>query len=189
MRFSPVFLLLAGCTTTTSLPPSHDVTTPAASCAAPERRQFDFWLGDWDVVMRSHANDDTTKPWVTSHGTNRIRKKFDGCVVEETFTSLDGPDGPWSGTSVSQWVPSENQWKQTWVDNQGSYLLHYGGIENGQMILYSPPRTKDGVTIQKRMVFFDIQKDAMNWRWEGTRDGGNTWTPEITLRYTRHRAG
>jgi len=199
MPFEPVpacvpFVLLAACHTqpsthvATALPTSAEITVPTAACSTPERRQFDFWLGDWDVVMRSHPNDDPKREMVTSHGTNRIRKKFDGCVIEETFASLDGPDGPWTGTSVSQWVPSERQWRQTWVDNQGSYLLHYGGLEKGQMILYNPPNSKDGVMIQKRMVFSDVEKDAMNWRWEATQDGGQTWTPEITLRYTRRRS-
>ncbi|WP_394822634.1 DUF1579 family protein [Pendulispora albinea] len=199
-----IFLsVLAGCHAQSSAPPAAppmaaaaaapvattaaEVAEPTKFCSTPERHQFDFWIGEWDVVMRSHPGDDLTKEWVTSHGINRIRKRFDGCVIEEVFTSSDGPDGPWNGISISQWVPRENTWRQTWTDNQGSYLLHYGGMEDGKMILYSPPRTRDGVTTQKRMVFFDIAKDSMNWRWEGTKDGGRTWTSEITMRYARRR--
>ena len=44
---------------------------PSPACSAPGYRQFDFWLGDWDVV------DSTGKP----AGTNRIEKQF-GIKVE-----------------------------------------------------------------------------------------------------------
>ncbi|HWL84820.1 MAG TPA: hypothetical protein VNO21_03415 [Polyangiaceae bacterium] len=154
-------------------------------CTEPGWSTFDFWLGDWNLRVGTPGAD-ANAPWVYAHGTDRIQKKYGGCVIEERFDSPDFPGGRWAGTSVSQWVPSSNQWQQTWVDNQSAYLLHYGGPDDhGQMILYSAPVTKNGAVHQHRMVFWDIQKNSIHWRWEGTKDGGQTWTSEITIDYTR----
>jgi hypothetical protein len=36
--------------------------TTALACAEPERRQLDFWVGDWDLVIRQRA-DPKTDEW------------------------------------------------------------------------------------------------------------------------------
>ena len=158
---------------------AHAQAPPTHACDSPESRALDFWLGDWELTYKGEDG----KP---AKSRNRVTKILGGCVVLEEF-SADGPQEPWAGKSLSQWIPAEHRWKQTWVDDQGGYLVHVGGVEGGAMTLYSEPRTKDGVTSQKRMVFFDVRPDAIKWRWERTIDGGATWQPEILIDYTRRK--
>ena len=62
--------------------------TPAASsakpppCEAPEHRQFDFWLGRWDVTVSGQAA-----------GTNEITLEEDGCVLHEHWVGSKGGTG------------------------------------------------------------------------------------------------
>ena len=161
---------------------------PPSACASPEARALDIWLGSWDVEIRSRDRPDT-EAWTTSRGTNRVEKTLGGCVVEEHFHADAAEGAPaWNGESASVYVPALGAWRQTWVDDQGSYLAFRGGpAEGGAFVLVGEPREKDGVTVQMRMVFHDASKDALAWSWERGAPGGATWTPMMTIRYTRRR--
>jgi len=136
----------------------------------PEAAQFDFWLGEWDASWGENL-----------HGVNRITRRWDRVVVEE----FDGRPGmPLEGHSVSAYDATAKQWKQTWVDNTGSYLDFAGGFKDGRMIL-ARAFQKDGKTIQQRMVYFDITPDSFKWNWERSLDEGKTWQAMWEIVYTR----
>jgi Protein of unknown function (DUF1579) len=150
---------------------------PAPPCRAPEFAQFDFWLGDWTVRW-------TDKDGKENAGSNRIRKTHDGCVILEEF---DGrPGTPLTGTSVSTFVPRAGKWKQTWVDNNGSYLDFEGEFRDGRMIL-SRRAPLLGDAVQQRMVFSGIAADSLTWDWQTSKDDGSTWTTAWQLRYSRRK--
>ena len=159
----------------------YERKAPAAACVAPEHRQLDFWLGDWDLVVRARKAPGADD-WAEARGTNAVRRTHGGCVVEETFQA-DGPGAPWAGHSVSLFAGG--QWHQTWVDDSGSYLTFTGGTKDGETVLASEPTTKNGQRAQMRMVFTKIQKDSLFWRWERSVDDGATWTPQMTIDYRR----
>jgi hypothetical protein len=165
-------------------PTSH--AAPSKACAGAEHRELDFWIGEWNVTIRSRASLDSDQ-WAEARGTNRVASILGGCVIEETF-SADGPPAPWSGRSFSQRTAADGKWHQTWVDDQGAYMTFVGEKQGADMVLTGVPRAlPGGVTQQMRMVFFDIATDRLKWRWEGTRDGGNTWTIAMTIDYARTR--
>jgi len=57
------------------------------------------------------------------------------------------------GTKHSIFLPRLNQWKQTWVDNEGSYLNFTGEFKDGQMILAREALAPDGSRFLQRMVW------------------------------------
>jgi hypothetical protein len=145
-------------------------STPAP--LPPEAAQFDFWLGEWDASWGD-----------TLHGVNRISKRWDSVVVEE----FDGKPGmPLEGHSVSAYDQNAKLWKQTWVDNQGSYLDFAGGFADGKMTL-ARSFQKDGKTIHQRMVWFDITPAKFKWNWERSLDGGKTWEVQWAIDYTKRK--
>jgi hypothetical protein len=148
-------------------------TPPAQKpCSAPEASQFDFWVGDWQLTW----ND-------TSHGTNKINKILDGCGIQENFYD---PAMNYKGQSWSVYNPNAKQWQQTWVDNQGGYIALTGKFENGEMTLSTQPRKlANGKETISRMVFYNIQPNTFDWRWEATTDNGVTWKPNWTIHYKR----
>lgn len=157
------------------------LASPAAAqtppCKAPEFAQFDFWLGDWTVRWTDEEKKEQT-------GSNRIRKTLDGCVILEEF---DGrPGTPLVGTSVSTYVARAGKWKQTWVDNSGSYLDFEGEFRDGRMILWRRAPLA-GERAQQRMIFSDIKSDSLTWDWQISKDDGATWQGAWTLRYTRRK--
>ena len=151
---------------------SQQVTAPPPACKSPENRTLDFWVGDWDAL------DDKGN----LIGTNRItRDEYGDCVITEHF---DGT--PLIGHSVSIYRPGLKQWRQTWVDNQGSYLDFIGEwYEDEQRMILERDDYQGGKYIKQRMVFSDIQPDSLEWSWERSEDGGMTWVVQWQIHYER----
>ena len=191
-------LALAGCISPRmDAAAAREARSPAAqarpsgavsACERPEYRQLDFWIGDWDLIVRSPAGvaGGTRGPWTEERGENHVTAVLGGCGIAESFRS-DGapPAGRWAGLSLSRFVDAESRWRQAWIDDQGGFLTFAGGLEEGQMRLYGEPRSKDGVTTQMRMVFANVTPESLHWTWERTTDGGATWTPQLVIDYRR----
>jgi hypothetical protein len=140
-------------------------------CQDPGLGQFGFWLGDWDVTWGEGER-----------GQNHIERILGGCIVMERF---DGrPGTPLQGISVSSYDPAGDQWRQTWVDNQGGYLDFAGGWQGDRMVLSRRAAGGAGEILQ-RMVWYDIGPDAMEWNWERSDDDGQTWSVLWNLHYRR----
>ena len=153
----------------------------APACA---NRDFDFWVGSWDLVVR--APPAPGQPWAEAKGTNQIDSTYAGCVIEEHFRA-DGPGGFWQGHSVSAF--QNGKWRQTWVDDAGGFIALIGGWDGKQLELRGEPREQNGKTIVMRMVFSDISRDKLHWSWERSEDVGRAFVPIMTIDYQRHKGG
>lgn len=131
-------------------------------------KQFDFWLGEWKVTW----GEDGT-------GTNHIERILDGKIIQENFIAPG-----LQGISVSVYDPERSLWCQTWVDNNGTYLDFTGKFEDGKMILSRDAIVK-GQACKQRMVWWDIQKNKLEWSWERSDDNGQTWRVFWQIHYTR----
>lgn len=131
-------------------------------------RDFDFWLGRWEVRWRDGK-----------YGTNVVSKIFDGKVIVEQF---DGRPGiALRGLSVSVHDAREEVWRQTWVDNDGNYLPFVGGMHDGVMELRGERPGRELVRMQWR----DVERDSLRWLWERSVDGGTTWETLWKVHYCR----
>ena len=140
-------------------------------CSSPEARQFDFWLGEWEVTWGEGQR-----------GSNHIQAVLDGCVILENF---DGGDSmTLRGMSVSAFDPQSAHWRQTWVDNDGTYLDFTGAVQGENMIL-ARTFTRAGKVLMQRMVFRDIKPDSLIWDWQRSTDQGKTWENLWTIFYRR----
>ncbi|MGH9545997.1 MAG: DUF1579 family protein [Terriglobales bacterium] len=146
-------------------------------CSEPEQKQLEFWVGEWDLTWPGNT------PGETAHGTNSIARILDGCVVEESFSGGDAM--PLRGRSVSIFNAGAGKWKQTWVDNEGAYLDFVGEFKDGRMILAREATRPDGSKSLQRMVFKNITRDEFDWSWEGSKDGGKTWSVVWPIHYRR----
>jgi hypothetical protein len=70
------------------------------------------------------------------------------------------------------------------VDNQGSFWSFVGGFADGRMTLQTDD-VRDGRPVKLRMVWYAIAADALEWNWERSDDGGQTWQVLWHLHYTR----
>ncbi len=147
---------------------------PKHPCNIPEMRQFDFWIGEWDLTW-----DDTSK------GVNIITAELDNCVIEENFSTLG--DSPFKGNSVSAYNKRTGKWHQTWVDNSGGYLDFVGEFRDGKMILTRTAVDTAGSEFLQRMVWHNISEQAFDWNWEKSTDGGQNWQVLWAIKYERKK--
>ncbi|MEO8769332.1 MAG: hypothetical protein ABI402_04590 [Ferruginibacter sp.] len=143
-------------------------------CSSPEASQFDFWVGTWNLYG---ADSSLT-------GTNTVYKILDGCTVQENFESSKIA---YSGKSWSMYNAQTKLWQQTWVDNQGGYIVLEGKFENGAMNLITGIVKVNGKEQINRMRYHDIKKDGFEWDWETSLDNGVTWKTSWHLRYERKK--
>jgi hypothetical protein len=132
------------------------------ACATAEFRQFDFWLGDWNV----------TDPKGDVAGTNRITLEMDGCVLHEHWVGSKGG----VGESFNIYDGATKQWHQTWVDNGGTLLSLNGGLVDGRMVLSGPGQGPKGEAITNRIAWEKLADGRVRQTWDVSSDGGKTWT-------------
>jgi hypothetical protein len=142
------------------------------TCDAPEHRQFDFWIGTWDVF-------DTQGRKV---GENTIRSTMRGCVIHESWNG-----GGVLGESFNIFDRTRGMWQQTWVDSNGTLLLLAGRIEAGAMILKGETLGREGSTVAHRIRWSVVDGDTDQVRqvWEQSRDDGETWNTVFYGLYRR----
>jgi|SRR5579862_4033089 len=172
-RLALVVLLLSGAVCARQ----NNSAAKPKPCSEPEQKQLEFWVGDWDLTWPGNKSGET------GHGTNSVRRILDGCIVQENFSAANS--GHLRGQSVSIFDVTANKWKQTWVDNEGGYLDFVGEFKDGQMILTREAAHSDGTHSLQRMVFKNITHDEFDWSWEGSKDGGKSWTVVWPIHYKR----
>jgi hypothetical protein len=90
------------------------------------------------------------------------------------FEAHEGGLKGYIGKSWTVWNLTSKEWKQTWVDNQGSYLDFEGAIVGGNLV-FRRSVAAIGKTSLQRMVFPEISEKAFHWDWENSTDDGKTW--------------
>lgn len=123
----------------------HAPGLAGAGCVAPQYRQFDFWLGQWEVL------DPTGVAFL---GTNIVEQELDGCAVEENWTGSGGV----RGRSINSYDASTDTWSQFWVaagGGLGGVLLLEGGLEGESMVMSGDRVFADfgGFTITDRIAW------------------------------------
>jgi hypothetical protein len=146
-------------------------TNPPA-CASPEHRQFDFWVGSWDVYAFG-------KDKLVAH--SLIERLYDGCAIRENWMPLKGT----AGGSLNAWVPDQKKWHQTWVDASNSHVMFEGGMVGGKMVLTGLWRHGGGPGVHQsyRMTYSREAKGAVRQHGEITPDGGRTWQTSFDFLY------
>jgi hypothetical protein len=147
-------------------------TTPTP-CAAPEHRQFDFWLGEWEV----------RGPAGKIAGLNRISRVFSGCVLHEQYDTGRG----YSGASFNIYDAGRKKWHQTWVDTTGALLQLDGGLIDGRMILEGEAVTAAGAKTKHRITWTPNPDGSVRQLWESTNPTGD-WGVVFDGRYTKRPA-
>jgi len=149
----------------------------ATPCEDAEFKEFDFWLGDWDVAS---AGDGVRR------GSSHISKEMNGCVVWENWTSAGSP---YFGKSYNTWNSNLKRWEQYWVDTSGGVMFFHGNLKDNIMDYWTDdvPQSGGG-TLLRHLQFFNLGPDKVRQFSQGSSDGGKTWHTEYDFIYTRAQA-
>ena len=167
MKLAAASAALLACHAMAQTPPK-----PPA-CTAAEHRQFDFWIGRWDVFT----------PDGKKAGDNHIEAIDGGCALIERWRG----NGGFTGTSLNSWDAQARRWRQHWIDNQGSLLQLAGALEGVSMVLASsgPDPDKPGATLRQRIRWTPLADGAVRQHWETSTDDGAAWATAFDGRYVK----
>lgn len=141
----------------------------------PVYRQFDFWIGDWDVFALNGKKV----------GESRVDLILDSCIILENWKGANG----YAGKSFNTFNAATSQWQQTWVDNVGGTTEYLQGKgENNKMIFRTKPFSFSNDTIAiRRLSFYRLAPDTVRQHGEITKDDGKAWKTEYDLQYRRKK--
>jgi hypothetical protein len=145
--------------------PPATPATPPPPCMSEPHRQFDFWVGEWEV----------TNPAGKPAGRSRIEAKLGRCVVHEHWFGTGGSNGE----SFNLYNAASGQWEQFWVDNGGSRLHLKGGLRDRAMVLegaQDKADAKTGVVQRERITWTPNADGSVRQLWETSTDEGRSWT-------------
>ncbi|HKP34594.1 MAG TPA: hypothetical protein VJT70_07430 [Sphingomicrobium sp.] len=165
MRTAVAVLGLATTVPAAAQQPAPAPAKPAAPCAAPEHRQFDFWVGRWDVYP-------TGKDKLVAH--SLIESVYNGCGVRENWMPLSNQPGG----SLNIYVPEQKRWEQFWIDSQGSRAIFTGGWNGKAMVIqgkWAGPLV--------RISYTKNADGSVRQFGEQSTDEGKNWAPSFDLTY------
>lgn len=140
--------------------------------ASPEFRQFDFWIGEWDVK----------NPQGVPSGTSSVQLILGQCAIFENWTSGSGS----SGKSFNIYDAKDKKWHQTWVDDKGTFAHYIGGLQDGKMVIVADNSAAGKKSLAK-MTFSKLPNGDVRQFGENSVDDGKTWTTSFDLTYSRKK--
>jgi hypothetical protein len=159
---------------TPAAPAAAAASAPQAACSSAAARQFDFWLGAWDVFL----------PDGSRAGQNRIEAVAGGCALLEQWQGRGG----FSGSSLNRHDAADGRWHQLWVDSSGGSLDLQGGLQGSSMVLSgsSPDPAQPAQRVHERITWMAQPDGTVRQLWEQSGDGSR-WRVVFDGRYVRQR--
>jgi len=143
---------------------------PPPACTGPEHRQFDFWVGRWDVYP-------TGTDRLVAH--SLIERLYNDCVIRENWMPLRGG----GGSSLNAWRPAERIWRQIWTDSANNWVEFTGGMEGAAMVLTARGTGADGAPTLNRMSYTRGPDGSVRQAGTQSTDGGATWSAQYDFTY------
>lgn len=141
--------------------PKPAVPPPATTnCDAPEHRQFDFWVGRWEVTQAG-------KPV----GHNAIEVDLKRCALFESWAGSSGS----RGRSINFYDRLRRRWHQTWIDDGGEALQLDGRLVNGNMVLEGDTSAANAVVVHDRITWTPNADGTVRQHWEHRSGTAPAW--------------
>ncbi len=137
---------------------------------APEYRQFDFWLGEWDVETSGQKI-----------ARSSIQLILDECAIFENYEA-----NGYSGKSLTSWDAGEQRWEQHYTDTAGLSRSFVGKFEDGKLVMLTEFE-RQGAKVTTRMTYSKEGPDRVRQYLETSLDGGKTWAAGYDGMYVRRR--
>jgi hypothetical protein len=143
---------------------------PVITCGSePERHRFDFWIGEWDVTTKAGS----------PAGHSVIQSVSGGCALLENWTSLRGGNGK----SLNAWNPSNKQWQQFWIGQDGQVAEYRSSeMEGTSLVFFMSYATPSAIT---RLRFTPLDSVTVRQHSESSSDAGKSWKTDYDFYYHR----
>jgi hypothetical protein len=135
-------------------------------------RQFDYWLGEWDVEIAGEVA-----------ARSSVQLILGECTIYENYWQLEGS---YAGKSFSVWDARQRRWEQRYVDTTGASRDWFGRLEGESMVFFLRPDANGGNAVQ-RMTYTKEGPDRVRQTIEVSSDGEKTWNIAFDGLYIRRK--
>jgi len=158
--------------------------TPALAPPA-EASQFDFLVGQWDLVARPAATTLATR----IHGVPKLVgswkawRAFDGWGIEDELRLTDASGNPRTlSHSLRVADATTRTWKTTSLDAyRTSFSTSVGEWKEGEMRTSASGTDAEGKGFMSRSRYVDIKPASFRFVQERSTDDGKTWTETLRI--------
>ncbi len=161
-----------------SLPP--DQRAQSAFSDDPHR-QFDFWIGEWDVLLRERNADGEWGKLVSAR--DSIYSILDGKAILELWDS-----DSIKGYSLRYYDPALQKWV-LWLNwpgkNRSNNSSLQGVFRHGRGDFASQYKLPNGDQMMQVYSFNDVSQNALRWDDRYSKDGGKTWNFNWIMEFSR----
>jgi tetratricopeptide (TPR) repeat protein len=143
----------------------------------PRNRDFDFWIGDWNVYR-------TGTQFLS--GYSHVESMAGGCAILENYTSVQA----YTGKSFNFYDTIAKKWEQDWIGSSGPVdrqRFYEGEFKNGAMRFTFTSTNPGGEKIKGNFIFYFISKDSVRQYQDVIDDNGKTISVTYDLTYLRKK--
>lgn len=138
-------------------------------------REFDFWIGEWDVYPAGSNQ---------LVGSSSIQMGSGGCFILENWTAIGFTN---TGKSMNFVDPTANKWKQVWVGSGGTVTEYINGVYKDSVMEFESSSASAMGIMKIRFRFFNQGSNQVRQFQEYSTDDGKTWNVSYDLTYIRKK--
>ena len=168
-----------------SLAAQHAGAAASSPTVAPkEGAQFDFLIGQWEVVAKPVAKTLGQR----IHGVQKLPgvwkawRALDGWGIEDELRLTDASGNPRLLTHTIRYFDSSaRKWNLSAIDvYKGIVSASAAELKGKQMLVTGQGKEADGGAYLSRGTFTNITAQTFAYRLDRSYDGGKTWTEGLT---------
>jgi hypothetical protein len=170
--------------------PSAAQLPPEVVCylrgVSPEGKQFDFLIGEWDVIATRYKEDGSVlmqynARWYAQYLNDgrMVMDDFKACLPTGqaissyvTLRTYSEATRRWEMAGLSALQPAmPAEWHGVWAEEE----MRIDAVGTGP----------EGKPFRNRIRFYNIEQDRFEWESMVSRDNGKTWTRAVEMIVTR----
>lgn len=189
MKARSLWIVLAFLVSPVAARAQHGSAAPAVRTPPREAAQFNFLVGQWELVV---------KPAPTSlgqriHGTPKLVgtwkgwRALDGWGIEDELRITDNSGNPMSlNHAVRYYDATARRWKTSTVDvYRGVFTASVAELRGTDIVTSSQGTDADGKPYLSRARYSDISPSGFRFVQQRSSDNGKTWKDNLTIEAKR----
>ncbi len=140
------------------------------------QRQFDFWLGEWDVTNRfwAAAQGEAIVPGAKL----LVYPALNRTALVEHYRGANWQGADILGFSIRAYDPHKEAWVilLNWPSTDAPFWTMEGNFDFNRGLFFGERQGPDGQTITTRYTFSDLIPGFYRWEVNTSTDAGATWT-------------
>jgi hypothetical protein len=158
---------------------------PPVPTAPREATQFDFLVGQWEVIAKPHVSGLAAR----IHGSPKLPgvwkawRGLDGWGIEDQLRLTDSSGNPrLLSLTLRVWDASAQCWSQSALDVYWSKFTTSTAVwRDGEMHVTGGGTDTEGRAFRSRTRFHDIEADSFRMQQDRSYDDGRTWEEEFLV--------